>query len=109
IDEDGLGRPAAEAVAAGASVVVADPASPGVLGAAAVVRARRVVCTLPSEEANLRLALLIRARTDGLAIHARIARPALVDLAVPASIGCFDLDEIWASNLLESGPLARAS
>lgn len=109
IDEDGLGRPAAEAVAAGASVVVADPASPGVLEAAAVERARRVVCTLPSDEANLRLALAIRARTDGLAIHARIARPALVDLAVPAGIECFDLDEIWASNLLESGPLARAS
>lgn len=109
VDEDGLGRPAAEAVTAGASVLVGDPMSTGVLDAAAVRRARRVVCTLPSEEDNLRLALSIRSEMERPAIHARIARPALVDLATSAGVECFDLDDIWAGNLLAAGPLARPS
>jgi hypothetical protein len=109
VDEDGLGRPAAEAVAAGASVLVGDPMSAGVLDAAAVRRARRVVCTLPREEDNLRLALSIRSDMDGPVIQARIARPALVDLATSAGVECFDLDDIWAGNLLAAGPLARPS
>jgi hypothetical protein len=109
IDEDGLGQATAAALESGITVLVADPSRPGVLAAAAVHRAARLVCALPDDDSNLRLALAVRSQAPRPSVFARIARPELVQLAAAAQVECFDLNDIWARNLLEAGPLARPS
>jgi len=109
IDGDGLSQATAAALESGITVLVADPSRPGVLAAAAVQRAARVVCALPDDDSNLHLALAVRSQAPRPSVFARIARPELVELAAAAQVECFDLNDIWARNLLEVGPLARPS
>jgi hypothetical protein len=108
---DATNAPIDEALAAGATVLLDDASLPDVLGAAGAARADVLVCALEDEAANIGAALSARdlAAPQALAVYARVARSELVELLDGAAVECFDLDDIWARNLLEAGPLARRS
>src|SRR5262249_3043072 len=89
------------------TVVIADATRPAVQDATAAVRATRLICALPHDADNLRLATAADAANHAQSVFAQIEDPDLAELAAASGVECFDLNDIWARNLLGAGPLAR--